>query len=324
MIFTMMNRCAELLYWMGRYLERIENHTRLIDVNYHLRHEIKRNVSEQDYNWERLVGSIGHVDTFKKKYDNINEKKVIHFLTFDTTNENSIASCLQQTRMNMRALRQYLPNELWVTLNSLYLWLKEQDTDSVMRQSPSLFYQQIREQLAIFNGIAYSTMIRDQEWNFIQAGKNLERAENVLRTLYTVYLHFIEDGSMPKEHNNYNRMFALLKSVGGYEAFRKLYANQVTFENVIEFLMLNSAFPRSVQFSLTSLESNLQNIKQQDYNFALISDQAIELTLRIKEILAGVQGEMHGLDLLFQMLSSCQQLGGTISKTLFQEEHVEA
>lgn len=43
----MMNRCAELLFWVGRYIERTENHTRLIDVNYHLRHELKGKENEQ-------------------------------------------------------------------------------------------------------------------------------------------------------------------------------------------------------------------------------------------------------------------------------------
>lgn len=320
----MMNRCAELIFWVGRYLERIENHTRLIDVNYHLRHELKRNETEQDYNWERLVDAIGCVDIFNRKYETINEKTALHFLTFDKTNKNSIFSCVQQTRTNIRVLRQYLPNELWDIINSLYLWLKEQDIDSVMRQSPYLFYQQIRERLTIFNGTVDSTMVRNQEWNFIQAGKNLERAENILRTLNTIYLNFIEDGSLSRDNNNYNRVFALLKSVGGYEGFRKFYANNVTFENVIEFLILNSTFPRSVHFALTALEANLQSIKQKDYNFSFLSNQEIELTVKMKEIREGVREDLYELDLLRQMLQSCHQLDDTISKTFFQEKYVEA
>jgi uncharacterized alpha-E superfamily protein len=89
-------------------------------------------------------------------------------------------------------------------------------------------------------------------------------------------------------------------------------------------MMLNPTFPRSVNFALTSLESNLQSIKQQDYNFVLLSDQALDLTVKIRDILAGVQGELNGLDLLYQMLVSCDQLGDTISKTFFQEEFVGA
>jgi uncharacterized alpha-E superfamily protein len=323
-VLIMMNRSAELLFWVGRYIERIENHTRLIDVNYHIRHELIRNENEQAYMWERLVGAIGHVQTFNSKHEKANEKTVIQFLTFDQTNANSIYSCVQQTRNNMRALRQLLPDELWDITNTFYLWLKEQDIETVMKQSPYLFYQKIREWLAIFNGTVNSIMVRDQEWNFIQAGKHLERSENILRILYAIYLNFIEDRSFSHDKNHYNRLIVLLKSVSGYEGFRKFHANNVVFEKVFEFMMLNPVFPRSVHFALTSLESNLQNIKQQDYNFALLSDQAIDLTAKIKEILAGVQGELYGLDLLYKMLESCHQLGGTISETFFQEVLVEA
>jgi uncharacterized alpha-E superfamily protein len=320
----MMNRCAELLFWVGRYFERIENHTRLIDVNYHMRHELKRNADEEDYMWERLVSSIGSVNTFNNKFETINEKTVIQFLTFDKTNTNSIFSCVHQTRTNMRVLRQLLPNEMWDITNTFYLWLKEQDIDSAMEQSPYLFYQRIREWLSIFNGTADSIMVRNQEWNFIQVGKHLERAENILRILYAIYLNFMEDGSLLRDKHDYNRMIVLLKSVGGYEGFRKFHANNVTFEKVVEYMMLNPTFPRSVNFALTSLESNLQSIKQQDYNFVLLSDQALDLTVKIRDILAGVQGELNGLDLLYQMLVSCDQLGDTISKTFFQEEFVGA
>ncbi|MCM3653222.1 alpha-E domain-containing protein [Metabacillus litoralis] len=320
----MMNRSAELLFWVGRYIERIENHTRLIDVNYHLRHELKRNETETDCMWERLVSAIGHVQTFNKKYETTNERTIIQFLTFDKTNANSICSCVYQTRTNMRALRQLLPDDLWDITNAFYLWIKEQNLQSVMKQSPYLFYQRIREWLATFNGTADSIMVRDQEWNFLQAGKYLERTENILRILSSIYLNFLEDGTLSQDKNNYNRMIVLLKSVGGYEGFRKFHANNVTFEKVFEFMMLHPAFPRSVHSALTSLETSLQSIKQQDYNFALLSDQALDLTVKIKEILAGLHGELHGLDLLYKMLESCHQLGGSISKTFFQEEFVEA
>jgi uncharacterized alpha-E superfamily protein len=320
----MMNRSAELLFWVGRYIERTENHTRLIDVNYHLRHELKGKENEQVYMWERLVAAIGNVTTFNNYYGTINEETVIKFLTLDQSNPNSIFSCVHQTRTNMRALRPLLPDELWDIINAFYLWLKEEDLDSVMTQSPYLFYQRIREWLSIFNGTVDSIMVRDEEWNFIQAGKHMERAENILRILNAIYLNFMEDGTLSRDQNHYNRMIVLLKSVGGYEGFRKYHANNVTFEKVIEFIMLNHTFPRSVSFALTSLESNLQAIKHQDYNFALLSDQAIDITVKIKEILAGVKGELYGLDLLYQMQGSCHQLGGIISKTFFQEESVGA
>lgn len=323
----MMNRSAELLFWVGRYIERAENHTRLIDVNYHMRHELKGTEDEQTYIWERLVAAIGDVHLFKSQYTSINENSVLQFLTFDQQHPNSIFSCTQQTRNNMRALRQLLPCELWDSINSFYLWLQDQKMGSMMVDSPHLFYQRIREWVSLFNGVADSIMVRELEWNFIQAGKFLERVENTVRILHAFYTNFIQDGFCFQDQNQYNRMMVLLKSVGGYEAFRKIHADNVTFAKVTEFLILNPAFPRSVHFALTSLESSLNSIKQQNYDFAILSDQGINFVAKIKDLLSGLdQGvpKNNGLDLLKEMLLSCNHLGYEITKTFFQEESVTA
>lgn len=322
-----MNRSAELLFWIGRYMERAENHTRLIDVNYHMRHELKGIENDHDYIWERLVGAIGDVNLFQDHQADVNETSVLHFLTFDRLHSNSVFSCIQQTRNNMRALRQLLPSELWDTINDFFLWLKEQNTSTVMMQSPYMFYQRVREWISLFNGVADSIMVREMEWNFIQAGKYLERAENTVRIFHSIYTNFIQDGFPCRDKEYYNRMIVLLKSVGGYEAFRKFHADDVTFTKVTEFMMLNQSFPRSVHFALTSLDSCLNAIKQQDYDFAILSDQAIQLVTKIKEILADLDGghpEHEGLDPLNAMLTSCHQLGIDISKTFFQEENITA
>ncbi|WP_335961845.1 alpha-E domain-containing protein [Halalkalibacter kiskunsagensis] len=321
----MMNRSAELLFWIGRYLERTENHTRLIDVNYHMRHELKGSANNyQVCKWERLITTIGSDYSSKKDDEPMNETTALRLLTFERTNVNSIYSCINQARGNMRALRQLLPDDLWDSMNSFYLWMKEQDIHNVMEQSPHLFYQRIREWLAAINGTTDSVLLRGQEWNFIQVGKFLERAENTIRILQTIYSNLIEDHDFPFDQKHYNRMLILLKSVGGYEAFRKFHADHVTFVEVFEFIMLNSQFPRSVNFALGSLEASLLVIKQDDYQLAALSDQAIDLTGGVKEVLSGLKAKGDGLELLQEMMNSCYQLDRTISENFFQEEFVKA
>jgi uncharacterized alpha-E superfamily protein len=314
----MMNRFAQLLFWTGRYMERAENHARLIDVNYHMRHEIRGNQYDQDYVWEKLVAAVEDVSSFKSNHSIANERNALHFLTFESSNSNSIYSLIQQTRSNIRTLRQLLPGELWETVNSFYLWLKDQDVHQMMLQSPYMFYQRIREWVLLFNGAADSMMTREQEWHFIQAGKYLERTENTARILHNISANLSNDNNYSQEQNNYHRMIVLLKSVGGYEAFRKFHANDVTFAKVLEFLLFNPGFPRSIHFALTSLESYLKVIKQEDYDYTLLS---------VKAILDGLDDRHSGhggSDLLHDLLQSCNQLGYSISKTFFQEEIVGA
>lgn len=303
----MMNRYAEWLFWIGRYMERAENHSRLIDANYHMRHELRGNENDRDYIWEKLVSAVGDLARFKENNAIANEWTVLHFMTFERTNSNSIYSIIHQARNNIRALRQLLPRELWEIVNSLYLWLQDQDVNKLMQQSPYMFYQRVREWISLFYGAADSTMLREQEWNFLQAGKYLERAENTVRILQIIQANLISNPASSQDKSHYNRMIVLLKSVGGYEAFRKSHADNVTFARVMEFLILNPHFPRSIQFAFASLESYLKAITQEDFDFMELPNPGL-----------------RGSDLLHELLQSCNQLGFSISKAFFQEDIVGA
>ena len=282
----MMNRTAETLFWIGRYLERAENHTRLIDVNYHMRQVLIEDAEE--YKWERLIASISDLKLFKEYFDQANETSALQFLTFEQCNQNSLYSSVFRTRNNIRTLRQLLPSELWDSINGFYLWLNEQDISKLMMQSPHIFFQRVKEWLSLFNGTADSTMVRDHVWNFIQLGKFFERAENSLRILNSFYLYFTTESSVSDDQVNYNRFIILLKSAAGYEAFRKLYADHVTFEKVTEFLLSNQAFPHSVRYSLFTIETCLSKIKEQDDSFTILAEKAIDFVGIIKRNLADI------------------------------------
>lgn len=319
----MMNRTAENLFWIGRYLERAENHTRLIDVNFHTRHVLIDN--GEKCKWERLIATIGSHELFSEQFDHANEATALQFLTFEQTNPNSLFSCVCFMRNNVRALRQMLPSELWDIMNGFYLWLKEQDISQLMMQSPYMFYQRLREWISLINGTADTTMDRDLVWNFIQAGKFFERAENILRILHS-YLHCTKDMLSHSSHDNYARLSALLKSAGAFEAYRKHYADDVTLAKVIEFLISDATFPHSVKYSLSALENDLAAIKQQDYQFDLLAEIAIGVVAKMKSILADLHGEndyLIGLQLIQDMLESINRLGVEISETFFQEEFVK-
>lgn len=316
----MMNRTAESLFWIGRYLERAENHARLIDVHYHSR-QVLTDHSENCV-WERLIKAIGDIQLFRECFKEANETTALQFLTFEPKNPNSLLSCVYQTRNNVRALRQLLPSELWESINGFYLWLKDQDIGRMMMSSPFLFYQKTREWLSQIRGTADSTMVRDLVWNFIQAGKFFERTDNLLRNLHS-YLDVTKD----LQKANYISLMVLLKSNNAYEAYRRLNADNVSLTNVIEFLISDPSFPHAVKYALSSLEDQLLNINQQDDHFELLAKRAINDVAEIQVLLANFQSKKDrviGLPMIQGMLALINRIGLEISNTFFQEEFVEA
>src|SRR5258708_21212469 len=112
----MLSRVADSIYWMSRYGERAENVARFIEVNLQL---MLDSPSGEDQQWEPLVNTTGDHEPFFKQYDHATQQNVIHFLTFDPENPNSVLSCVRAARENARSIREIISSELWLPLNKL-------------------------------------------------------------------------------------------------------------------------------------------------------------------------------------------------------------
>ncbi|SEB94616.1 alpha-E domain-containing protein [Paenibacillus sp. GP183] len=310
---VMMGRTAEALFWIGRYTERAENHARLIDVYYHIRDDDE---NSEGQTWTRLIDTIGNREAFQQQYSGISEQSALQYTTLDYHNTNSLLSCINHARANLRTIREKLPSELWDILNSLYLWLKDKEVSDITGDSPHLFYRQIRDTLSMFQGASLSVMTRENEWYFVESGRYLERAENILRLLKSLGYAHAQD-----ELISYPLMLSVLKSVSGFEAFRRRYADTITVENIVELLMLNDVFPRSVHYCLSQLEISLRSIEEEDPALSGSLEKLARLVRKVKANLACMDEEdlqSGKLDsTLSSLLESCDMMGGRLSKIFF-------
>src|SRR5947208_12607979 len=105
----MLSRVADSIYWVSRYTERAENVARFIDVNLQLMLDDPSAGSQQ---WKPLVNTTGDSEAFSKRYGKeTTQENVIHFLTFDAENPNSIVSCVRAARENARTIREIISSE---------------------------------------------------------------------------------------------------------------------------------------------------------------------------------------------------------------------
>lgn len=317
----MLNRNAEALFWVGRYAERAENHARLIDVHYHIQQDA--DFKHEEHKWARLIDALGARDAYEQQFEAFTEKDVLSFITLDRGYANSLFSCVSQARNNLRTLREKLPSEMWDMMNSFYLWLGEKQVDDILRESPHGFYRQIKERMSMFQGVEHSVMVRHNEWHFIEGGRFLERAENTVRILQSVSRTLIEAQATP-----YPNMLAVLKSVSGYQAFRRFYADGMSVEHIMEFMIGSESFPRSVHFSFRALEEHLRGIELQSTEYHLPHEKAIRQAGKVKAELACMEREDFSPAQVGAMLehlnASCQRLGRTMAAAFFQIEEVSA
>ncbi|MBB6669901.1 alpha-E domain-containing protein [Cohnella nanjingensis] len=309
----MLDRMAESLFWLGRYAERAENHARLIDVYYHLREDAAGSDGEV---WRRIVGAIGDRSAFEEKYPAYGEREAIHFLTLDPSQDNALVVCVAQARDNLKKIRERLPSELWNLLNGFYLWLRQANVDEVLRDSPHRFYGRVKEGLAAFQGMAVSIALRDASWHMMECGRYLERSENVVRLLQSMRQTAAEAGG-----SSYAYLMAVLKSVGGYEAYRRLGIEELNLEEVSSFLLLQEPFPRSVHYALASFESQVKAIRGSADKSGSGLDRIIRMAGKARSELGWLERRDIAADtidnVLLQLAGTNRQLGEAMAKTFF-------
>ena len=180
----MLSRVADSLYWMSRYSERAEDIARILDVNLQLMLDMpKLSPEEQKAIWEPVLRSTGDQVDYYETHDVANSENVIEFLTLATENPNSILNSITSARENARHVREQISLEMWEEINRTYLWMKGQTLDHILQLGPYEFFAQVKNASQLFQGVTDGTMTHGEDWDFIQVGKYLERADMTTRIL---------------------------------------------------------------------------------------------------------------------------------------------
>jgi uncharacterized alpha-E superfamily protein len=258
----MLSRVADALFWMSRYLERADATARLLDVCFHLELDLHGlSAAPYELHWtalasilqQRLPASVGGPSGTP-------QSALSHWLTFETDNPDSIASCVARARLNARSIRGAINSEMWRELNKMYWKLTDPTFSAGARESPYEFYQAVECGAALFQGFCDASS-RDEGWQFIQLGRFLERMDKILRILDVQY-HLLNDLAWAADAPLSNLHWAgVLRSCRAYEAYQRLHVGRIDPERVAELLLLRPEFPRSVRFCLEQAASALAEIE---------------------------------------------------------------
>jgi uncharacterized alpha-E superfamily protein len=253
----MLSRVADSIYWMSRYVERAENVARFIDVNLQL---MLDDPSGEGQQWLPLVNTTGDHGQFEKRYGKGSQQNVIHFLTFDAENPNSILSCVRAARENARTVREIISSEMWLQLNKFYLMVNSAAEDgSRALANTHDFFTEVRNANHLFNGITAATMTHGEPWHFFHMGRMLERADKTSRMIdvkYFILLRSVQDVGTPFDDIQWA---AVLRSASAFEMYRKKHG-RISPRGVVEFLLLDREFPRAINFSLIAARASLHAI----------------------------------------------------------------
>ena len=253
----MLSRVANSIYWINRLIERAENYARFIDVNFNLTLDLPPGCEEQ---WQPLIMTTGDSQLFLQKYDEYTKENVINFLSFDPDNPNSIVSCLTIARENARSVREVIPSEMWQQLNQMYVSVKDMFFEADLESGDlSPFFKKIILGSHLFSGVMDATFSRTEGWHFGNLGRFMERSDKIARIIDMKYYYLLPVVDYVGTAFDLLQWSALLRSASAFEMYRKVYG-KLEVHKIVDFLVLNMEFPRSIHYSLVECERSLHAI----------------------------------------------------------------
>ena len=327
----MLSRTADHLFWMARYMERAENTARMLDVNYQTS-LLPQSADAAEQGWKGLLSISELTGDFAKRYGKVNARSVMEYMVSDPENGSSIRNCLMAARENARAVRGTLTTEVWETQNQTWLEFQRMVASEAFLKDPGATFEWVKFRSHLSRGVTVGTMLQDDAFHFLRIGSFLERADNTARLL-DVRFHAVEsefyggpdgmsqsqsqsqEGAPPSGRDveyDFYHWSAILRSVSGFEVYRKVYRNVIRPEKVAELLILRPDMPRSLAACMQEVVANLKRVANEQSTETLRRAGRLHADLqygRIDEILAT---GLHAY--LTQFLERVGTLGAGISR----------
>jgi len=279
---------------------------------------LPQSVDTAEEGWRGLLSISELTWGFSEKYKEVSPRSVMDFMVRDETNTSSIVACLRSARENARAVRGALTTEVWETQNQTWLEFTRMLKDNAFEQDPTRFFEWVKFRSHLSRGVTVGTMLQDEALHFLRIGTFLERADNTARLLDVKFQalaggdYFGPDAAKEDTEVDFYHWSAILRSVSGFEIYRKVYRNVIHPEKVAELLILRPDMPRSLAACMNEAVANLQLVANVQSGETLRRAGRLQADLqygRIDEILAT---GLHAY--LTQFLDRVNDLGVGISR----------
>ena len=301
----MLARNAESLYWIGRYVERADDTARILDV---VVHQLLEDSSVDPDETSRVLLRVLDITPPDAPLDVWSLTDLVAY-SQGTSGGCSIVDAISAARENARGAREVTSTEMWECLNTTYNALAERER-AAKRLGPHEFLAYVEGRAAMFAGLADSTLSRDDGYRFMVLGRAIERVDMTVRMLQS---RVGDRASSPA-------WVTVLRSAGAHDTYLRTYRGVLDAGRVVEFLLLDRLFPRSVFYSLRLAERHLDELHNRPHDRVGATGEAQRLLGRARSELEFLQPGLL-LDSLEDRLAglqrSCREIGEALALEYF-------
>jgi uncharacterized alpha-E superfamily protein len=252
----MLSRVADSLYWMSRYMERTDGILRMLKINYASSQD-----DSQEFSWKpalKIFTFLNEDDANALAHDT---RAVLQFMVIGKDNPNSVLNIVTLARENARSVQDHITKEMWQCINDFYHIMRQDKlADILQREDPITTLDNLIKQELLYFGTTDVTMARGEGNSFINIGKFLERA---MQSIDILDVKFSDRNYEMDKITDTTYWKYLLMSISGYELYLKTYRGGFEAKNVVEQIVLNDQFPRSVIYSINQLHRYFERLKSE-------------------------------------------------------------
>jgi uncharacterized alpha-E superfamily protein len=238
----MLSRTASNLYWIGRYMERAEFTTRLIEAT--IRLSSLSGDAQAAQAWRSALAVMGEAKGFEGFGENFSPFNVSRYLTLAEENPNSVRSCLSAARNNGRAARNALTREAWEAINRAWLSVRGRTSPGGAQATLNLV-EAIKAETRGFEG-AVARMLRKDAYWFLRLGSVIERGDNTARLLDVKYYLLLPQGEEVGGALDRDQWTTILHTVSARTAYRHIYQDTLKPWLIADLLIFRRELPRSL------------------------------------------------------------------------------
>lgn len=277
----MLSRTAASLYWTGRYIERADFTSRLIDATMRLA-ALPSSYGGDVGAWGGALAAAGSASDYAAVYTTLAEEPACQFMSLDQTNASSMRSCIERARNNARAVRTAITAEAWEAINAAWLDLQRYGTRLDSRIMLNRLLEAVKAAALAFDGAIHRTMLRHDSYWFLRLGATIERADNTARLLDVKY-HLLLPRDEPVGGSlDYFQWTTILRTVSALTAYRHVYRDSVRPWLVADLLILNKQMPRSLAACAGNAVRYLDQLAQESGRRGPAHRQAISMARRLE------------------------------------------
>jgi uncharacterized circularly permuted ATP-grasp superfamily protein/uncharacterized alpha-E superfamily protein len=264
---SMSSRAAENLFWLGRYAERAEAMARLVRTAHDRRNDFQRGANPAGTEClQVLLTAITRVSSTYPGF--VGEEgrgrlvapgAELFTLVVDEKRPGTLAHAVRHLLGAAQAVRDQLSTDTWMVVGTLdreIRDLRESDPHRPLVVQHTL--GRIMQSLLALSGLAGESMVRDPGWRFMDAGRRIERGQQLaalLRATVTVERSTATDSLL---------LESVLIAAESIITYRRRYRSHAQLETLLDLLVIDADNPRSLAYQLDQLAVDVRLMARLD------------------------------------------------------------